>query len=96
MWDTNKTYRYRWLKGVSLKNNFQKLFWSLSKKDIPQAVIRNRLKRWGRENMKKASCKTSFLFVFLSQKKGFYENLRRKDFDAVFNEVLGKHKENSV
>ena len=52
---TNKTkfFKYKWLKGsyAPTKNPFS-CYWSLPKKHIPRAVDRNRLRRWGRENLR--------------------------------------------
>jgi len=89
----SKRFSEKWLKILFLHKNTSKklkLAWSLPKKYVPEAVTRNRLKRWGRENMKNSSLKGLALIVFFQRSKSFYKNLKRKDFNCVFNCVLEK------
>ena len=82
-----------WLRAYFLndkKVKGLKVAWSLSKKQIPRAVIRNRFKRWGRENLKQTTLKGLVLLVFSKKDKEFFKNLKRKDFDNVFHGVLQK------
>ena len=83
---------YQWLKVFFFNQTEEslKVAWSLSKKNVFFSVERNRLKRWGRENLKKTSAKGLFLFVFLARNKGFYKKLKRKEFDDVFTKLMEK------
>ncbi len=84
---------YDWIRVVYLKEEERALFaaWSIPKKYIPRAVDRNRLRRWGRENLKKSLIrKGQLLTMFLPKEKGFYKNLKRKDFDNVFKNIMEK------
>ncbi len=88
-----RSFFYSWMKVLYFKNKEQDLFgaWSLPKKYIPRAVDRNRLKRWGCEDLKRSFLNEGFLLVmFLPKEKGFYKNLKRKDFDSVFKKVMEK------
>ena len=83
----------QWLKALFLyeeKAAGIKPAWSLPKKYVSDSVTRNRLKRWGRENLRKSPLKGFLLLVFFQRERGFYKKLRRKDFDYVFNRVLEK------
>lgn len=86
-------FSYLWLKAFFLsedKAKGLKLAWSVPKKYVPDSVTRNRLKRWGRENLRKSSLKGLIFMVFLRREKAFYKKLKRKDFDDVFKVVLEK------
>ena len=88
----------QWLK-LSFSKGDHRLMWILPKKHIPLAVTRNRLKRWGRMAFKKLSflekntkkrefLKGEWLIFALKEKKDFYKNLRKKDFDLIFKTVF--------
>lgn len=88
-----KAFTHQWLKTLFLcepKAPHLKLAWSLPKKYISDAVTRNRLKRWGREKLRKSSLRGLALMVFFKRDKAFYKNLKRKDFDYVFDCILEK------
>ena len=88
-----RVFSYCWLKAFFLyeeKTKTLKLAWSLPKKYVADSVTRNRLKRWGRENLKKSSLRGLILMGFFQKNKSFYKKLKRKDFDYVFNHILEK------
>ena len=87
------SFSHQWLKVLVLYEKEAKTLksaWSLPKKNVPNSVIRNRLKRWGRENLKNSSLKGLILIFFSKRDGGFYKKLKRRDFDHVFNGVLEK------
>ena len=70
-----------------------RIFWDLPKKNIPLAVTRNRLKRWFRQELQKKSVTGLVLVSFLPpQRKGFYQALKREDFEFVFEKVFENFK----
>lgn len=82
---------YKWLKlRFVYKDSVFKQAWSLSKKHIPRAVTRNRLKRWTRENTKNTSLTGFYLFIFLNQEPFFYKKLKREEFNYVFKKLMEK------
>ena len=84
-------FTFRWLKALFLykqKDKSTRLAWVMPKKYIKQAVLRNRLKRMGREVLKKSAFKGSLIVFFLKREKGFYKNLKRKEFNIVFEKLL--------
>lgn len=87
-----RAFSFRWLKIFFLykKEGSLQVAWSLSKRNISSSVLRNRLKRWGRENMRRSHLMGLALVVFLRRDRDFFKNLRREDFDFVFNSVLEK------
>ena len=88
---TAQVFSYQWLKAFFLYEERDKsisLAWSLPKSYIAQAVLRNRLKRWGREALRKNAFKGHLFIVFLKREKSFYRNMKRKDFDSVFKKLL--------
>ncbi|MCY4513420.1 MAG: hypothetical protein OXB86_07005 [Bdellovibrionales bacterium] len=89
---TNKTefFRYQWLKGSYTPEKTSLFFWSLPKRAIPRAVDRNRLRRWGRENLKTLQMTGHFTVLFLPAGKGFYKTLCRREFDDVFFNLFEK------
>ena len=83
-------FSYKWLKVWAVfqwENPDLKVAWSLSKKQVSHSVVRNRLKRWGRENLRGTHIRGMMLFVFSSYNDR-YKNLKRKDFDNVFRSLL--------
>ena len=86
------SFSFQWLKVFFYKEDQKdlKVAFSLPKKYISLAVTRNRLKRWGRESLKKSGLKGLFLVVLLKKDKGFYKKLKRKEFIYVFHRVLEK------
>lgn len=85
-------FSHQWLKVFFFNQTAKdlKMAWSLPKRLIPLSVVRNRLKRWGRENLRKSSARGLFLFVLLARDKAFYKNLKRRDFDNVFTKLMEK------
>ena len=108
-----RSISYKWLKlSFNQEGKSQNVFWITSKKNIPLAVTRNRLKRWGRlffkervfkefKNIEKDKRKKvekeiknrdifrgDWIVSFLKEKKNFYKNLKRKDFDYVFRKAF--------
>lgn len=81
-----------WL-AVSYNNNKKESLrwgWTLSRK-VGNAVTRNRLKRWGRESVRRF--KTNELdvnFIFKVKKSGFYKDLTRGDFDEAIQKAFQK------
>ena len=86
-----RTFSYKWLRVYFLSEDQKgalRMAWSLSKKAIPLAVVRNRLKRQGRERLKKTSLKGFILIKFYAHDKLFYKKLKKKDFNLVFDTLL--------
>ena len=86
-----EVFSFRWLKVLFLHKKLEKkicLAWSLPKSYISQAVLRNRFKRWGKENLKRSSFKGDLFLLFLKRDKSFYRDIKRKDFDIVFEKIL--------
>ena len=87
-------FSYKWLKVYFYgeRPEVLKVAWRLPKKYVSHSVVRNRLKRWGRENLRKSSLSAGLiLMVFLQVKdENFYKKLKRKDFDLVFYTILEK------
>ena len=82
-----------WIRAAYFRNDEQGLYvaWSLPKKYIPRAVDRNRLRRWGRENLKEgALIKGQALMMFLPKEKDFYKKLKREGFNNVFENIMDK------
>ena len=81
-----------WLGLSYMKNQKEvnRIGWTISKK-VGNAVTRNRLKRWGRESLKRFSeCGADVNFIFKSKGKDFYKELSHDDFDRAFNKAFGK------
>lgn len=58
------------------------------------AVVRNRLKRWGREYLRRWA-KTSRLsldlnLIFKRRDKGFYATVTHEEFDGAFDKLVAK------
>jgi len=88
---------FNWMQMTYLPTtkDFISVAWMLPKKYIPRAVDRNRLKRWGRENLRNNILdRGCFLFRFSFKAKDFYKKLNRKDFDYVFKNTLGQISKN--
>ena len=81
--------RHLWMKGVFFEES-REFYFSLPKKYISRAVDRNRLRRWGREEWKKASLKKGGFLSFLGEEKDFYRYLKREDFNHVFSGIIEK------
>lgn len=81
--------RHLWIKGAFLKES-KGLYLSLPKKYILRAVDRNRLRRWAREEWRKAGFKKGGYVGFLQKEKNFYQYLRRKEFNHVFEGLAKK------
>ena len=82
-------FSHKWLKilFVEGKENLY-IKWVLSKKNIPRSVIRNRLKRWTRDCLRKKMIKGQVVIIMLKRDKNFYKKLRRESFDNVFKTVF--------
>lgn len=67
--------------------------WTISRTTAP-AVIRNRLKRWGREFFRNWSQENryglDFNLIFKRQSSQFYRELEHKDFDYVLRKVVNR------
>ena len=88
-----QVFSYQWLQVFFLYEKRDKginLAWSLPKSYVTQAVLRNRLKRWGREALKKSAFRGSLLIFFLKRDRLFFKNIKRKEFDSVFEKFLEK------
>lgn len=62
---------------------------------VGMAVVRNRLKRWGREQIKKWNTEDwpetlNLNFVFKRKQVGFYRDLSREEFNIVFEKAFNK------
>lgn len=93
-----RSFSCQWLKAFFAsdeKSNSLKAAWSLPKRHVADSVTRNRLKRWGRERLRGSSLKGLILLSFLKRERGFYQQIRRKDFDSVFDRLLEKIKKES-
>ena len=79
-----------WL-AVNFKKNNQKSLrwaWTLPRK-TGKAVVRNRLKRWGRENLSDFRQKNLDVnFIFKIKTHAFYKNLKRDEFDKAFEKLF--------
>lgn len=83
-WDYNDLHKTR-------------IVWNLSRK-VSNAVVRNKLKRWCRENIRNSE-KLSTLgldlnFVFKPQAKDFYKDLRREELDKELLKLEKKISDN--
>lgn len=74
-------------------SNEVRLAWTISRQTAP-AVIRNRLRRWGREFFrqwaKHSSKSLDFNLIFKRQEKDFYRRLEHKTFDQVLQKVVNR------
>ena len=82
------TWSYLWLKACILKDQKKGSLWSISKKAVPRAVDRNRIKRWLREEWRVQEEEKALVIVFRIKEEGFYRNLRREEFKRVFRELM--------
>ena len=82
-----------WL-AISYKKNDQNSFrwgWTISKK-IGNAILRNRLKRWGREYVRGLNNDLDINFILKPKGKDFYKSLSHEDFNRAFERVFEKIK----
>ena len=64
--------------------------WTVSRK-VGISVVRNRLKRWGREFFRQQKTEAVDLnLIFRPKEKGFYKDLSHEEFDHVLSEALRK------
>lgn len=79
-----------WLAVSFKKNNHKKLRWAWTlPKKTGKAVIRNRLKRWGRECLSDFEKKNVDInFIFKNKTREFYKKLQREDFDKTLRKVF--------
>ncbi|NCN95643.1 MAG: ribonuclease P protein component [Bdellovibrionales bacterium] len=85
-----------WLMVVCRPNDSEKcrVGWTLPK-FVGPAVVRNRLRRWGRERVRvwdfdQWSESLDFNFVFKKKAADFYKNLSREDFGTAFIRAFEK------
>ena len=65
---------------------------SFSRKSLPRAVDRNRLKRLAREHLRNETLSGDLRVYLKKKKKGFYSSLRRKEFENQFKKFIQKIK----
>ena len=67
--------------------------WTIPK-PIGSAVIRNRLRRWGREYLRKWTADTTYSLdmnlIFKRKEPGFYKSVSHKDFDGAMEKLVAK------
>lgn len=60
------------------------------------AVVRNRLKRWGREYLRKwslkSTCSLDLNLIFKRRDKGFYASVSHEEFDGAMEKLVAKLK----
>ena len=81
-----------WLALSYMENcrNHSRFGWTISKK-VGKAVTRNRLRRWGREFVRRCGEHGADInFVFKARGKDFYEELSHDDFDRAFKKAFKK------
>lgn len=75
------------------KTDFVRCGWTIPRQ-IGQAVLRNRFKRWGREYLRKwcAENKGSLdmNLIFKRKEKGFYKSVSHKEFDGAMDKLVAK------
>mgnify|MGYP003683498203 CR=1 FL=1 len=80
-----------WL-AISYKKNTEGTLrwgWTISKK-IGNAVVRNRLRRWGKEMVRGQNHELDINFIFKAKGKEFYKSLSHEDFNKAFSKVFSK------
>ena len=87
-----------WLMVVCLRNSVSenRVGWTLPK-FVGNAVVRNRLRRWGRERVKvwdfaEFPKSLDLNFVFKKRAAGFYKTLDREEFGIAFSRAFEKVK----
>lgn len=79
-----------WL-AVSYKSNDHGCLrwgWTLSRK-VGSSVVRNRLRRWGREFLSEfKETNLDINFIFKAKGSEFYKNLSREEFNRVFGRLF--------
>ncbi|MCJ8275274.1 MAG: ribonuclease P protein component [Bdellovibrionales bacterium] len=80
-----------WL-AISFKKNHQgKLRWGWTiPKKVGNAIVRNRLRRWGREFVRGLDNDVDINFIFKAKGKEFYKVLSHDDFEKAFSKVFDK------
>lgn len=84
-----------WLLVNSLKTDLggMRLGWTIARQTGP-AVVRNRLRRWGREYLRKWHAQNRLSLdlnlIFKRKEKGFYKALSHKDFDGALEKLVAK------
>lgn len=67
--------------------------WTISR-HTGTAVVRNRLKRWGREYLRNWAARTKssldLNLIFKRRDKSFYASLSHKDFDHAMDKLVAK------
>lgn len=79
-----------WLAVNCKKNNRNNLRWAWTlPKKIGKAVVRNRLKRWGREFLNEFRQKNMDInFIFKVKNPEFYKKLDHSEFNKAFQKVF--------
>ena len=84
-----------WLLVNVQKTNMDelRLGWTIPRQ-VGTAVVRNRLRRWGREYLRRwsetAGKSLDINLIFKRQEKGFYRLLNHKEFDEAFKKLSHK------
>ncbi len=84
-----------WLLANSLKTDSgeMRIGWTIARQTGP-AVVRNRLRRWGREYWRKWHARNrhslDLNLIFKRKEKGFYKALSHEEFDGALDKLVVK------
>ncbi len=72
---------------------FVRCGWTISRQ-VGSAVVRNRLRRWGREYLRTWSLDHELSFdmnlIFKRREKDFYKSVSHKEFDSVMEKLVAR------
>lgn len=91
----NFTHVNHWL-AISYQQNSEGTMrwgWTISKK-VGNAVVRNRLRRWGREFVRGIENDVDINFIFKQKGKNFYKELTHDEFKVSFKKVFERIRTN--